>query len=218
MTLRPAAPIPSVVSSLSSRDGDEMTVSQYLVGDHVAFARVMNPVRGNGSPPRSWASYAAGLVKVDATTRWNDLVDDSSQDRPDIGTIDPEVAVTLSRILRSHTRTPSDCYFLVWEGYGGLRADVLTAPRVELPFARWMFVLAGDLRDGSEKVGESVGGRTAQWWLPIDGAWAVGNDLYGASAYISGSEELIAEILAADDIEAYRATESMLIVAEEFDS
>jgi hypothetical protein len=218
MTLRPTASLPSVVSALSLRQGDEMTVGQYLPEGHVAFARVMNPVRGHGIRARSWASYAAGFVKVDATTRWNDLVDESSQDRPDIGTIDPELAVTLSQILRSHTRTPTDCYFLVWEGYAGLRADVLTAASVELPFGRWMFVLAGDLRDGSETVGESASGRTAQWWLPADGAWAVGNDLYSASVYISGSEELIAEVLAAHDIEAYRATASMVIVTEEFES
>ena len=193
-----------------------MTVGQYLLGGHASFVRVMNPVRGHGIPARSWASYAAGSVKVDATTRWNDLVDMASPDRPDMGTIDPEVAVTLSRILRSHTRTPTDCFFLVWEGYAGLRADVLTAASVEFPFGRWMFVLAGDLRDGGETV-ESVGGRTAQWWLPADGAWVVGNDLYGASVYISGSEKLIADILAAHDIEAYRATASTVIVAEEFE-
>ena len=210
------ASLPLVVSSLSLRLGDGLTVGQYLPRGHIAFARVMNPVRGYGILARSWASYAAGSVKVDATTCWNDLVDAASQDRPDIGTIDPEVAVTLSRILRSHTRTPTDCYFLVWEGYAGLRADVLAAASVELPFGRWMFVLAGDLRDGGETV-ESVGGRSAQWWMPADAAWAVGNDLYGASVYISGSEELIADILAAHDIEAYRATASMVVIAEEFE-
>lgn len=217
MTLRPTASLPSAVSALSLPQGAEITVGQYLPGGHASFVRVMNPVRGQGIPARSWASYAAGSVKVDATTRWNDLVDGASPDRPDRGTIDPEVAVTLSRILRSHTRTPADCYFLLWEGYAGLRADVLTAARVELPLGRWMFVLAGDLREGSEMVGESAGGRTAQWWLTADGAWAVGNDLYGASVYISGSAELIVDILAADDIEAYRATASMVIVAEEFE-
>ena len=215
MTLRPAASLPLAISSLSLRLGDGMTVGQYLPGAHIAFARVMNPVRGYGISARPWASYATGPVKIGATTRWNDLVDAAGQDRPDIGTIDPEVAVTLSRILRSHTRTPKDCFFLVWEGYAGLRADVLAAARVELPFGRWMFVLAGDLRDGGETVG-SVGARTAQWWLPADGAWAVGNDLYGASVYVSGSEELITDILAAHDIEAYRATASTVLFTEDF--
>ena len=216
MALRPTASLPSAVSALSLPQSADMTVGRYLPGGHASFVRVMNPVRGQGITARSWASYAAGSVKVDATTRWNDLVDMASPDRPDMGTIDPEVAVTLSRILRSHTRTPTDCFFLVWEGYAGLRADVLTAASVEFPFGRWMFVLAGDLRDGGETV-ESVGGRTAQWWLPADGAWVVGNDLYGASVYISGSEKLIADILAAHDIEAYRATASTVIVAEEFE-
>ena len=147
----------------------------------------MNPVRGHKIPARSWASYAAGFVKVDATTRWNDLGDAPSQDRPEIGTIDPEVTGTLLRTLNSHNRTPTDCYFLIWEGYAGLRADMSTAAGVELPSERWMFVLAGDLRDGGETV-ESVGGHTAQWWRQADGAWAVGNDLCGASVYISGSE------------------------------
>ena len=153
-----------------------MTVGHYPPRGYIAFARVMNPVRRYGIPAPSWASSAAGSVKVDATTRWNELVDAAGQDRSAMGTIDPEVAVTLSRMLRSHTRTPTDCYFLVWEGYPALRADVLAAASIELPFGRRMFVLAGDLRNGEETV-ESGGGRTAQWWLPADGAWAVGNDL-----------------------------------------
>ncbi|CAN5317847.1 hypothetical protein BH09ACT2_BH09ACT2_04320 [soil metagenome] len=79
-----------------------------------------------------------------------------------------------------------------------------------------MLVLSGDLDDGNESVEEIPSSRTPQWWVPADGAWLVGNDIYGMSVYVAGTEDAIAEILADETIEAYRATPSMALIAEEF--
>jgi len=59
--------------------------------------------------------------------------------------------------------------------------------------------------------------RTPQWWLPSDGAWAVGNDIFGTSVSVAGSEDLITELLSHHDLEAFRTPPSTIIVAEEFD-
>jgi hypothetical protein len=79
-----------------------------------------------------------------------------------------------------------------------------------------MLVLFGDVDDGSESFEETPRSRTPQWWVPADGAWLVGNDIYSASVYIAGTKDAIAEILADETIEAYRAAPSMGIIAEEF--
>ena len=99
-----------------------------------------------------------------------------------------------------------------------MRDDLRDTASITIPPDREVLILAGDLADGAEPFDGMDGGRSAQWWMPSDGAWAVGNDLYGASVYVSGTEELITAILAADSIEAYRATASMQIVAEEWAS
>lgn len=93
--------------------------------------------------------------------------------------------------------------------------DLLPAVRIDLKPGRPMLVLSGDVDDGSEHVDGPPFLRTPQWWLPHDGAWAVGNDIYGASVYIAGTEDLVAALLAAEDIEGYRATSATEIIAEE---
>jgi hypothetical protein len=216
MTLNPAAFVPPVVSTVAAQQGEQWTLGAYLPLKDAAFVRVMNPVRSDVGAPATWASIAGEGFVVDATTEWYDMANDRSDGRPDGGSLDPETARSLARILRSHTTTPADCFFLVWEGYAGIREDLLPAVTIELTPGRPMLVLSGDLDDGSESVEEMPQSRIPQWWIPADGAWLVGNDIYGMSVYVAGTEDAIAEILADETIEAYRATPSMRIIAEEF--
>lgn len=216
MSLHPAAFVPPVVSAMAAKQGEKRTIGAYLPLKDATFVRVMNPVRSEIAPTAAWASIALEGVVVDATTGWYDVAGDRSDGRPDEGSLDPETARSLARILRAHTTTPAECFFLVWEGYAGFRNDILPAVKIELTPGRSMLVLAGDLDDGNESVAEMPLSRTPQWWVPADGAWLVGNDLYGMSVYVAGTEDAIAEILADETIEAYRATSSMTIIAEEF--
>jgi hypothetical protein len=216
MSLHPAAFVPPVVSAMAAQQGEQWTIGAYLPLKDAAFVRVMNPVRSDVAPPVSWASIAGEGFVVDATTEWYDVADDRSNGRPDEGSLDPETARSLARILRDHTTTPAECFFLVWEGYAGFRDDLLPAVTIELTPGRPMLVLSGDLDDGTESVDETPRSRTPQWCVPADGAWLVGNDIYGMSVYVAGTEDAIAEILADETIEAYRATPSTGIIAEEF--
>ena len=216
MTLNPAAFVPPVVSTVAAKQGEQWNLGAYLPLKDAAFVRVMNPVRSDVGAPASWASIAGEGSVVDATTEWYDMADDRSDDRPDEGSLDPETARSLARILRHHTTTPAECSFLVWEGYAVIRDDLLPAVTIELTPGRPMLVLSGDLDDGAESFEETPWCRTAQWWIPADGAWLVGNDIYGMSVYVAGTANAIAEILADETIEAYRATPSTRIIAEEF--
>ena len=218
MVLHPIRTVPRVIAELPSLQGGSMTVGDYLPRGHVSYARVMNPMRDDNGRPLAWRTFAAEQSEVDAMSKWADLLDDKPDVDVRVGTIEPAVAATLARLLRDHTATPTECFFLVWEGYADLRADLRKAASIMLMPEHRMHVLVGDLADGAEPFEGVAGGRSAQWWIPADGVWAVGNDLYGASVYVSGTEELISAILAADDIEAYRASASMQIVAEEWAS
>lgn len=217
MTLHPAATVPLVVSAVAAEKSDQWTVGAYLPLENAAFARVMNPVRSGIVPPVSWASIAGEDLVVDATTQWFDVSGERSRGRPVEGSLDPDVTRSLARILRAHTTTPSDCFLLIWKGYSGIRADLLPAVTIELIPGRSMLVLSGDLDEGSESVEEMPPSRTPQWWIPANGAWTVGNDIYGMSVYVAGTEDAITEIVADETIEAYRVTPSMAIIAEEFE-
>lgn len=195
-----------------------MTVGDYLPRGHVSYARVMNPMHDGDGQLLAWKTFAAERTEVDATTKWTDLLERDWGVNPIVGNIEPAVAATLARLLRAHTSTPTECFFLVWEGYSGMRDDLRDTSSITLFPDRRTLILTGDLGDGGEPFDGMDDGRSAQWWMPADGAWAVGNDLYGASVYVSGTEELITAVLDADDMEAYRATASMPIVAEEFGS
>jgi hypothetical protein len=218
MALHPIGLVPHVIAELPSLQGGSMTVGDYLPRGHASYARVMNPMHDDNGQPLAWWTFAAEQSEVDATTKWTDLNVGAREVNRTIGTIEPGVAATLARLLRAHTSAPTECFFLVWEGYAGMRDDLRDTASIKILPGRKVLILAGDLADGGEPFDGMAGGRSAQWWMPADGVWAVGNDLYGASVYVSGTEELITAILAADDIEAYRATASMQIVSEEWAS
>ena len=218
MALHPIGLVPHVIAELPSLQGGAMTVGDYLPRGHVSYARVMNPLHDDDGQPLAWWTFAAEQSEVDATTKWTDLNVGAREVNRTIGTIEPGVAATLARLLRAHTSAPTECVFLVWEGYAGMRDDLRNTASITILPDRKVLILGGDLADGAEPFEGLANGRSAQWWMPANGAWAVGNDLYGASVYVSGTEELIAAILAADDIEAYRATASMQIVSEEWAS
>lgn len=127
-----------MVSRVAAQQGEQWKVGAYLPLKDATFARVMNPVRSDASPPVPWVSIAGEGFVVDATTEWYDVADDRSDGRPDEGSLDPETARNLARILRAHTTTPAECFFLVWEGYAGFRDDLPPTVMIELTPGRPM--------------------------------------------------------------------------------
>ena len=216
MALHPVDFIPRVVAELLASQGRALTVGDYLPRGHHFYARVMNPLHDGAGKPLPWSTFAVGEREADATTKWAELLDDTKGVDATEGTIDPAVAATLARILGAHTSTPTECFFLIWEGYAGMRDVLRETAQITMFPDRQMLILAGDVADGGEAFDGVDGGRSAQWWIPADGAWAVANDLFGASVYVAGQEEVITAILAADDIESYQATASTQILAEKF--
>ena len=120
-----------------------MAVGPYLPHGHVAYVRIMNPVRRSDGQLNSWSSIASPAIEVNATTTWNELVDETRSSNPEIGTIERRVAEALIRILRTHTAAPADCFFLVWEGYAGMRDDLRATVKIEMYPGREMLVLGG---------------------------------------------------------------------------
>jgi hypothetical protein len=220
MTLRPWALRSPILSSLSNSSTSSATIGQMLLPGMEAYARVLNPVRSPDSRVRFWNDVSP--KNVNSTTQWADLATEISIDlletgEPETGGLDPMVAMRLAQVLRSHTATPEDCFFLVWEGYAGLLPVVRSAATIQIaPHARRMHILKGQVEDATESIQSLPTLRLPMWWIPQDGAWCVGNDIYGRSVFVGASAETIFAIVNDPQLEAYLADESQPIVAEDF--
>lgn len=219
MTLRPWALRPPILGSLSNSSTSSATIGQMLLPGMEAYARVLNPVRTPASRVRFWNDVSP--KSVDSTTQWADLATDISFDllrarEPETGGLDPMVAMKLAQVLRAYTATPGDCFFLVWEGYAGLLPIVRTAATIQIaPHARRMHILKGQVEDATESIQSLPTPRLPMWWIPQDGAWCVGNDIYGRSVFVGASAEAISAIVNDPQLEAYLAEESQPLVAED---
>ena len=163
-----------------------------------------------------------GTTHVDSTTQWADLAAEDRFDpnelrEPETGTLDPTIAKRLAQLLTIRTATPDECYFLVWEGYAGLHPDVETAATVTLaPASRRMYILGGRVIDATESIETFPSQRLPIWWIPRDGAWSVGNDIYGRSVFVGGSAEAISDILTDPQLEAYSVDGGQRLADEDF--
>jgi hypothetical protein len=220
MALRPVASVPAIVTALApmrdrrSNQHEPPTASEYFAPQFTSFARVVNSVESSSGQPARWSSFAAH--PLDATTSFSDLREQpNNAPEPEIGTIDREVARELSRVLSQHTSTPDECYFLAWDGYGD-DVPMTATTTIIAPYGRRMLVLGGSVEDAVEPFEDGPHGRRAQWWIPGDGAWSVGNDIYGNSVYVAGSEAAISDILSSTTLESFRANASTRLIGEEF--
>jgi hypothetical protein len=188
--------------------------NEYFAPQFTSYARVLNPVESSSGELVRWSTFADH--PLDVTTSYSDLrAQPNDEPEPEIGTIDRDVSRELSRVLTRHTSTPDECYFLAWEGYAvdlqGIAAKLFIAP-----YGREMVVFGGSLEDAAESFEDWPDGRRAQWWIPGDGAWSVGNDIYGNSVYVAGSEDAISDILSSKALETFRAYASTRLIGEEF--
>ncbi|WP_146069514.1 hypothetical protein [Cryobacterium sp. Y11] len=103
----------------------------------------MNPVPDGDGQLFAWRTCVAERIEVDAAMKWTDLNEREREANPIIGTIEPAVAATLARLLRPHTATPTDCFFLVWEGYSGMRDDLRGTSSITILPTRRALILAG---------------------------------------------------------------------------
>ncbi|WP_435972416.1 hypothetical protein [Streptomyces sp. Qhu_M48] len=179
-----------------------------------AYARVLHPASLSEQPVR-WAAVAAAYGRsVAPVTHWHELIGADSyyqnlseyglpgvwDEHPAEGPPPPDVARALIPVLARHTRTPERCWFGLWNGYG--RWDFDSVPSFSTP-ERDEVLLGGTLADAVSPVSLDEFADLPDLWWPEDRAWCLGGDVDLVSTYIGGSHELISDLLAASDLEAY---------------
>ncbi|MGW3497376.1 hypothetical protein [Streptomyces sp. NPDC001020] len=194
--------------------GDFGTVTGVAAPGFAAYARVLHPA-SLGEQPVRWSAVATAYGReVAPGTNWHELIgmdrdyQNASEyglpgvwdEHPAEGPTPPAVAQALIPVLARHTRTPEHCWFGLWNGYGRWEFDRF--PSFETP-GREEVLLAGTLIDAVSPVSLEEFAELPDLWWPQDRAWCLGGDVDLVSTYVGGSPALIAELLAAPELEVH---------------
>ncbi len=127
--------------------------------------------------------------------------------RPLVGALPREVAKALVRVLGGDAASDEPCSFAIWTGYPNVQAEWPIAPVVTLA-GREYLLLAGPMSAVGEPLTRLPGYESPNLWWPGTHAWCVATDIDLMTTYIGGSDDLVARLVAADDIEAIEVSAS----------
>ncbi|MBY3989881.1 hypothetical protein HQP06_25885 [Rhodococcus fascians] len=106
--------------------------------------------------------------------------------------------MSIIEVLTRNTTTPNDCWFAVWEGNTALDDIRVMAPTAEIAGYSY-FLLRGPIERATDTLGE---GLSPNLWWPNDHAWCVAQHFDFPCAYIGGSRDTVADLLALTEIDS----------------
>ncbi len=181
-----------------------------------AYARVFHPASrlvGGREEPVTWREIAEangrvahpGMEWTGITGSWKFFHGESQPGmwdvEPHVGSLPVAHAARLTTLLAPHTKTPDECWFGVWEGYGDLLVSrKVRVPKVKLP-QRDMFLLSGALTAATTPLEASPLGQLANLWWPQDRAWCVASEMDLMTTYVGADASCIDELLDDDVLE-----------------
>jgi hypothetical protein len=221
--------------------GDEcVRLCEFVPDTYKAFARILHPYWGARSG--RWAEIATSRgVTLGPDTTFDEACCVATDEvynghHPSDGSLPAAKMAALGRVLTPHTRTPRECIYCFWAGFGIWGSDngetyyghltdeqneALNAPIRE----RWRRELAAIKEIPRVRLPErehylftgplSRTGRPfmfGRWeqspnmWWPADRAWFVATEIDSFSTYVGGSQAAIDAVLASPDLEAIAAT------------
>ncbi|WP_032392682.1 hypothetical protein ACJEDT_10285 [Rhodococcoides fascians] len=105
---------------------------------------------------------------------------------------------SITEVLARSTKTPDECWFAVWEGNTALDDIRVMAPTAEIAGYNY-FLLRGPIERATDTLG---GGLSPNLWWPNDHAWCVAQHFDFPCAYIGGSRDTVADLLALTEIDS----------------
>jgi hypothetical protein len=194
-----------------------------------AYCRIFHPLRRSepGAASRTWAEVAAQNGRIVHPEMQIHMVSHPVGSVPEVYDLNdylnelawgelplPERTILVD-VLRSFTTTPDQCWFCVWEGFGGLDFNGLSE-RVRLPERNYVLYAGpieialatldtGPAEFAKDPTMQPWDTHSPNLWWPEDRAWFVATEIDHAWSYVGGSEELIASLLITDGLEALPA-------------
>lgn len=216
------------------------SVASFVPDVFESYARILHPVRnrdsdGNELPFLSWESVAAKNGKKMHPLVQYECIDGVERapgaknpwaDNPREGSLDAEHLPALMKVLAEFTSVDEQCWFGLWEGWGGLspgsatylgrntenrmsegaearealQAQYAAAPRVKTR-GRAYLLFSGAL-NGADAFVETRDDQSMSIWWSDSRSWCVATEIDFRSTYVGGSKECIAAILSDPTLEA----------------
>lgn len=156
-----------------------------------AYGRLFHPFpNGDG-----WSAVAARNGRIaHAEMQLHKIVtDDEDTDAIANGWLPLPQRSILADILKAHTTTPDRCWFAVWEGFGGMDHQGVSA-RVRLP-AREYLLTHGPIEDVRRSFLDTPWDQSPNLWWPDDRAWFVATEIDFWWTYVGARRAVIDQLL-----------------------
>lgn len=195
------------------------TVAGIAPAGFPAYGRLLHPATADGGQQVRWRTVAQqnGTELGPASAFLHVALPEKSLsgrpiwtgNPPRIGTLESPQAEHLTNVLRSHTTTPSQVSFGLWDGLGWdhairvgpghppepapdpLPQDVRDGPRIRIPGRDYLYY-RGPIEDALAWI--PTHHQTPHLWWPQDHAWAVAGDVDLPWTIIAGSQDLIDQL------------------------
>jgi hypothetical protein len=171
-----------------------------------AYARLFHPVELEHDRHERWSDVALRNGRIVhsemqfeqiSIPRGQTPTDSHRGPQPREGTLPPEERRVLVDILRTATSIPDQCWFGLWEGFGGLDDDGIRE-RVELPQRSYLLY-----RGTIDRALESPFpyNQSPNLWWPEDRAWFVATEIDLPWTYVGGRPDLVAALVSDSRLE-----------------
>jgi hypothetical protein len=212
--LRPARDLEAAEWIVADLKVFPRTVDTLVPSGYSSYVRVFHPAWRDrqGRHPVRWAAIAeANGTTVNPAMQLHALAGDLRylhEEQPGVyaqapieGSLPVESGRSLIAVLHMHTSTPDRCWFAFWNGFGGTRADVSSAPTFTIP-GRSYHLLTGALEAASESATEYPAAQSPNYWWPDDRAWCVATEIDLNTTYVGCDNDCRDAILSVPDLEA----------------
>jgi len=184
-------------------------VSSFLPGNLPAYARVYHPFDSNGELSTWRDQLALSGKQARDPAEAEDFAHYGTPDvQARVGTLAKPVIEVLLQHLGPATTTPDNCYFAVWEGFGGSAVPHALTPKLKLLHRAYHVFggpIAAALTSYDAMQFEHPGWphhMSANLWWPADHAWCVATEIDFAWTYVGASRACIDALLANPSLEA----------------
>lgn len=188
------------------------SVASFLPAHFDAYVRVYHPFeRGDGHPYAglTWRALAAAAhaeLNDRSVFEALDPVVPRDAHQPTCGTLPEALVGPLVESLALATATPANCFFAVWEGFGGSLVPPDLEPKLDLPHRRY-HVFRGPI-EGIRTSFDAHRYQSANLWWPSDRAWCVASEVDLHWTYVGGPRTCIEASVSDARLETMETTSS----------
>ena len=186
-------------------------VASIIPRGYQSYAKIFHPAYlGNENREITWRELAQYFNRQPhSQMQWHKIVGDDLRYfqmkiiESAVGHLPRKKAEALIEVLSKYTKTPDDCLFGIWTGWGGIDAEKRwpEAAAFQIP-EREYILLRGPIQAAASTVLPDYEQSASLWW-PRDRAWCVATEIDMMWTFVGSSTHCIEELLEVGCLEVY---------------